>query len=147
MPVSLRVAQTLDLDSDGDREDRALAATTRTVPLARPAATIEPKDGKYVSAVNDDSIQVSQGAVTHYTFGGSCQAENKVHVPISPSDGTVMFVDLPFTGDPNLVTTATAQGDFTSNTGVELDITTDQHVVGGHSPALSVDEARQLELE
>ena len=132
--VSLRVAQTLDLDSDGDREDRALATTSRAVPLARPATSIEPEDGKYVSAVNSDSIEVSKGAVTHYTFGGSCPAEDKVHAPISPSDGTFLFVDSSPTTEPKLFATVAGQGRFTSNTGVELDITTEQDLQGDTRP-------------
>jgi hypothetical protein len=59
VPVSLRVAQTLDLDSDGDREDRALATTTRSVALARPATMIEPPDGAYVSDATNNSDSVS----------------------------------------------------------------------------------------
>ena len=49
VPVSVRVAQTVDLDSNGDSEDRAQTSTTRRVPLARPEVSIEPRDGYYVA--------------------------------------------------------------------------------------------------
>jgi hypothetical protein len=64
--VSVRVTQTLDLDSDGDREDRALATTTRNVPLVPPATAIEPPDGKYVDVdPNGGSyVVVAQNYVT-----------------------------------------------------------------------------------
>jgi hypothetical protein len=97
VPVSLRVAQTLDLDSDGDREDRALATTTRSVALARPATMIEPPDGAYVSDAtnNSDSIQVSQGTITHYNFDPPCGMANTLDnpAPIDPSDGSFTFSD------------------------------------------------------
>ena len=44
--MSVRVQQTIDLDSDGDSDDRALTSAMRNVPLARPALSIEPSDGE-----------------------------------------------------------------------------------------------------
>ena len=138
VPVSLRVAQTLDLDSDGDREDRALATTTRAVQLARPATTIEPADGEYVSALpnNSDGLRVSQGAVTHYVFGfaGSCVVGDvddnlKPPVPINPSDGTFTFISSP-PSQLGVVTTITVEGQF-SNNAVTLQADVNVGIVGG----------------
>jgi hypothetical protein len=121
VPVSLRVAQTLDLDSDGDHEERALTATARNVSLVRPATSIEPKDGTYTGQPSGDSLQVSQGIVTHYRFGGPCTAEDTPPpTPINPSDGSFHFDDL--SGGPDFTQTS-VDGQFSSNTAVALDIT------------------------
>jgi hypothetical protein len=136
--VSLRVAQTLDLDSDGDREDRALATTTRAVQLARPATTIEPADGEYISILpnNSDSLQVSHGAVTHYVFGfarscvvGDVDGNLKPPAPINPSDGTFRFISSPPSG-PDAVTTIAVEGQF-SNNAVTLQADINVDIIGG----------------
>ena len=122
VPVSLRVAQTLDLDSDGDREDRALATTTRNVPLARPATTIEPEDGTYVSAQNGDSLQVSGGAVTYYDFSidpqcASGRAADKVQAPINPTNGVFSIND---TARGTIDVSVAVSGQFTDNTQLNI---------------------------
>jgi hypothetical protein len=120
--VSLRVAQTLDLDSDGDREDRALATATRNIPLARPATTIEPEDGTYNSILNHPyTLQVSQGAVTRYRFAGSCPAFNRFDAPINPSDGKFTISDSRgIGGAPDLTPIVDVTGQFSSNTALTL---------------------------
>jgi hypothetical protein len=121
--VALRVAQTLDLDSNRDREDRALATTTRNVPLARSATTIEPADGEYVSADNGDSIQVLNGAVTFYNFfakptlDGVCGgADHQYQGPINPRDGTFSINDTYLNRTETEGLQTTGYGQFSSNT-------------------------------
>jgi hypothetical protein len=121
VPLSLRVAQTLDLNSDGDREDRALATTSRAVQLARPATSIEPEDGTYTGTPSGDSLQVSGGAVTHYTFGGSCAAINGISAPINPSDGSFGWV-VDGSGQPETTITSVDHGQFSSNSAVAFDV-------------------------
>ena len=67
--VSVRVAQAIDLDSDGDSEDRSVATTARSVPLASPASAIVPSDGWYVNGnTTEDRLRVEQGAVVEFNF-------------------------------------------------------------------------------
>jgi hypothetical protein len=96
--VSVRMAQTVDLDSDGDSEDRALTSTTRTLPLATTAIAIVPTDGWYVG----DSMNrflVEQGSVVHYDLPGGgispcgLAPGNAVSAPIDPQTGTFSFND------------------------------------------------------
>src|SRR5215211_7399646 len=99
--VSVRVAQTVDLDSDGDSEDRAVASTARSVPLASPATAIVPDDGWYVNGnLTEDRLLVEQGAVVQYNFPSTTQAcpgllglGEAVQGPIDPQTGDFSFVD------------------------------------------------------
>ena len=53
VPVSLRVAQTVDLQATVQSEDRALTSTARSVPLVSTQLSIEPSDGYYVNGAGD----------------------------------------------------------------------------------------------
>jgi hypothetical protein len=124
VPVSIRVVQSVDLDSDGDSEDRALATTSRSVPLARPATSIEPAEGYYVSLVNDtDDLDVANGAVTGYSLLsgssvgcdiGPANENNQIKAPVDPQTGQFSFTD---TSGPYIspTVTTTVQGTFTSS--------------------------------
>ena len=125
VPVAIRVVQTVDLDSDGDNEDRALATASRSVPLARPATTIEPTEGSYVSLVNDtDDVDVANGAVTGYSllsgmsvgcYIGPANEANEIKAPVDPQTGQFSFTDVsgPYVSP---TVTVTVQGTFTSST-------------------------------
>jgi hypothetical protein len=67
--VSVRMAQTVYLDSGGGREDRALTSTTRTLPLATAATAIVPTDGWYVGD-SKNRFLVEQGSVVHCDLPG-----------------------------------------------------------------------------
>jgi len=113
--VSVRVAQTVDLDSDGDSEDQAVA-TTASVPLASPTTAIEPDDGWYVNGnTTEDRLRVEQGAVVQYEFPSVTQActglnglGDDVQGPIDPQTGQFSFVDDVLGG----VIVTTAKGTF-----------------------------------
>jgi hypothetical protein len=133
VPVSLRAAQTVDLDSDGHNEQRTRAAATRTVTLATPTTTIEPKDGQYQNTAND-SIDVSGGYVTSFGFlsatDGPCGVGpgDEVYAPIDPQTGlfgftsrlegygptTLTNVNGEFTGDQKATVFATISVDNTN---------------------------------
>ena len=116
--VSVRVAQTVDLDSDGDSEDQAVATTARSVPLASPATAIVPDDGWYVNGnLTEDRLLVEQGAVVQYNFPSAAQAQvcpgllglgEAVHGPIDPQTGDFSFVDNVLGG----VIVVSAKGNF-----------------------------------
>jgi hypothetical protein len=120
VPVSLRAVQTVDLDSDGDAEERAAVAATRRVALATPPATIEPADGSYINR-SDDAVTVKGGSVTGVrlmsTVSGPCRlgACTEVSAPIDPqrgifafeSKGTAPAVDVSVQGVFNTTTNAT----------------------------------------
>jgi hypothetical protein len=100
--VSVRVAQTVDLDSDGDSEDQAVASTARSVPLASPATAIVPDDGWYVNGTTtEDRLLVEQGAVVQYNFPSAVEPVcpgllglgEAVHAPIDPQTGDFSFLD------------------------------------------------------
>jgi hypothetical protein len=96
VPVSLRAVQTVDLDSDGDAEERAAVAATRRVALATPPATIEPQDGSYINR-SDDALTVKGGSVTGLrlmsTVSGPCGlgACTEVSAPVDPQTGVFGF--------------------------------------------------------
>jgi hypothetical protein len=123
--VSLRVAQTVDVDSDGDNDDRAGAATTRRVALATPANTIEPKDGRYQNLDSaTDYLRVAGGQVVHYFFLASLSpcgfgpADN-VQAPIDPQTGQFSFADtVPGAGPP---ATTVVNGRFRDTTSSVVD--------------------------
>jgi hypothetical protein len=126
-PVSVRVAQRVDLDSDGHSEDRALAATTRRVLVARPAISIEPRDGYFVNSARNsftDLLQVAGGHVVYYSFvplvESPCGVGPAHHVsaPIDPQTGLFSFADTTNFSDPPV--TVTAQGDFRDATSLVL---------------------------
>jgi hypothetical protein len=108
--VSLRVAQTVDVGSDGDNDDRARAATTRRVALATPANTIEPKDGRYQNLDSaTDYLRVAGGQVVHYFFLASLSPcgvgpANNVQAPIDPQTGQFSFADTAAGGGPSATT-------------------------------------------
>ena len=114
--VSVRVAQTVDLDSDGDGEDQAVATTARSVPLASPTTAIVPDDGWYVNGnTTEDRLRVEQGAVVQYEFPSVTQActglnglGDDVQGPIDPQTGQFSFVDDVLGG----VIVTTAKGTF-----------------------------------
>jgi hypothetical protein len=122
VPVSLRVAQTVDLNSDGDHEDRALATTTRNVPLARPAVSIEAKDGYYSSTLPQtyDHMQVYKGAVTQYGFVSGAHGPCGIgpgdilpkSAPVDPTNGTFSFSDTFSIGPGNPTSTTDVKGHF-----------------------------------
>jgi len=124
VPVSVRVAQTVDLDSDGDTEDRALTSTTRSVPLARPELSIEPRDGDYENGAND-SLEVSAGYVTSFFFMSGTNSPcgigpaNEVRAPIDPQTGDFSFTSTNPVTDPPANTTA--KGTFNDATDLTLD--------------------------
>jgi hypothetical protein len=99
--VSVRVAQAVDLDSDGDSEDRAVATTARSVPLASPATAIVPDDGWYVNGnLTEDRLRVEQGAVVEFNFPSALRAcsglgglGDAVQAPVDPQTGQFSFVD------------------------------------------------------
>ena len=125
--VSVRVAQTVDLDSDGDSEDRALTATTRRVPLARPETSIEPRDGGYENSASD-SLQVSAGSVVSFSFVSGTSSPcgvgpaNNVQAPIDPQTGEFSFNSTNTRRRGPAIET-TAKGTFGDNTDLELDAT------------------------
>jgi hypothetical protein len=98
VPVSLSVAQTVDLDSDGDAEERAAIAATRRVALATPATLIQPKDGSYNNTPGD-LLNVNGGYITGYGFvsatDGPCRVGpgNEAYAPIDPQTGRFGFLD------------------------------------------------------
>jgi hypothetical protein len=112
VPVSLRVAQTVDLDSDGHNEQRTLAAATRNIALATPTTTIEPKDGRYqnVDSAND-YLRVAGGQVVHFFFmsatDGPCRVGpgDDIQAPIDPQTGLFSFATTAPGGDPPVTTT------------------------------------------
>lgn len=114
--VSVRAAQAVDLDSDGHSEDRAVATTARSVPLASPATAIVPSDGWYLNGnTTEDRLRVEQGAVVDFNFPSATQActglsglGDAVQGPIDPQTGQFSFVDDVLGG--TIVTTA--NGDF-----------------------------------
>jgi hypothetical protein len=122
--VSARVVQTLDLDSDGRSEDRAVASTNRRVPLARPATSIEPADGDYQNSAQDH-IQVAGGYVVHFGFLSGLDSPCRFGVaasviaPIDPQTGLFSFTHTE-TG-PN--STTTVLGDFRDATSLVVDAT------------------------
>ena len=127
VPVSVRVAQKVDFDSDGDSEDRASAATTRRVLVARPAISIEPRDGYFVNSTNagfTDLLEVAGGHVVYYGFVPLVESPcgvgpaNHVSAPIDPQTGLFSFTDTTHFGDPPV--TVTAQGDFRDATSLVL---------------------------
>jgi hypothetical protein len=123
--VSVSLVQTVDLDSDGDSEDRARAAAVRRVPLARPAVSIEPRDGYFVNGAGDNLL-VSGGKVVAFVFSSGTASPCGVgpadyaSAPIDPQTGMFSF---------NITTTAgltppvntTAQGTFTDTLSLTLD--------------------------
>jgi hypothetical protein len=123
VPVSVRVVQTVDLDSDGDSEDRALTSATRSVPLARPELSIEPGDGYYVNGAGD-SLQVRAGYVISFFFMSGTSSPcgvgpaNIVQAPIDPQTGEFSFTST----NPELQPPAntTAKGTFTDATDMTL---------------------------
>jgi hypothetical protein len=126
VPVSARVAQTVDLQSDGDSEDRAVASTSRSVPLASTELSIEPRDGYYVNG-NGDRLQVGAGHVLDFFFFsgttspcGVGPADN-VMAPIDPQTGQFSFTSSSADLQPPVSTTA--QGTFTDTTDMTLDAT------------------------
>jgi hypothetical protein len=124
VPVSVRVAQTVDLDSDGDSEDRALTSTTRRVPLARPQISIEPRDGDYENGAGD-SLEVSGGYVVSFFFMSGTSSPcgigpaNTVRAPIDPQTGQFSFTSTNPQTDPPATTTA--KGTFSDATDLTLD--------------------------
>jgi hypothetical protein len=90
--VALRVSQALDVDADGDAEERAAIASARSVALATPATTIEPKDGQYQSTAGD-VIDVLQGHVTGFFFITGTDSPcgvgpaDQTYAPIDPQTG------------------------------------------------------------
>ena len=94
--VSLRVAQTVDPESDGARDDRALTSTAQSVPLASTALSIEPGDGYFVNGVGD-RLQMSAGHVVSYFFFSGTDSPcgdgpaNIVSAPIDPQTGQFSF--------------------------------------------------------
>ena len=123
--VSARVAQTVDLDSDGDIEDRALTSATRRVRLARPETSIEPRDGGYENSAND-SLQVSAGYVVSFSFISGTSSPcgvgpaNNVQAPIDPQTGQFSFNSTNTRRRGPSINT-TAKGTFGDNTDLELD--------------------------
>jgi hypothetical protein len=127
--VSLRVAQTVDVDSDGDNDDRAGAATTRRVELATPANTIEPKDGRYQNLDSaTDYLRVAGGQVVHYFFLASLSpcgvgpADN-VHAPIDPQTGQFSFANTAPGADPPVTTVVNGRFRDTTSSVVDAAIT------------------------
>ena len=126
VPVSVRVVQTVDLDSDGDSEDRALTSTTQRVPLASAELSIEPRDGYYVNGAGD-RLQTSAGYVTSFFFMSGTSSPcgvgpgNIVRAPIDPQTGEFSFTST----NPELQPPANtaAQGTFTDATDLTLDAT------------------------
>jgi hypothetical protein len=130
VPVSVSVAQTVDLDSDGGSEDRARAAATRQVALARPATSIEPRDGDFVNGASD-RLQVAGGKVVSYFFfsgtGSPCGVgpSDNVSAPIDPQTGNFSFNDtLSAVISPPVTTTA--QGTFTDAQSMSLNADVNQ---------------------
>lgn len=121
--VSVRAAQRVDLDSDGDAEDRALASTTRRVSLARRATSIEPPDGRYQSTPGD-WLDVAGGHVVGYFFLSGTASPcgvgpaGRVSAPIDPQTGLFSFANTGRWSNPPVTTTA--QGDFRDNTSLVL---------------------------
>ena len=125
--------QTVDLDSDGDNEDRALTSSSRSVSLARPATSIEPTEGYYVSLLNDtDDLDVANGAVTGYSllsgtsvgcYIGPANEANQIKAPVDPQTGQFSFTD---TSGPYIspTVTTTVQGTFTSSSEATFDTAT-----------------------
>jgi hypothetical protein len=126
VPVSVRVVQTVDLDSDGDSEDRALTSTTQRVPLARPELSIEPRDGDYENGAGD-SLRVSGGYVVSFFFFSGTSSPcgigpaNNVQAPIDPQTGEFSFTSTNPQTDPPANTTA--KGTFSDATDMTLDAT------------------------
>jgi hypothetical protein len=120
VPVSLRAVQAVDLDSDGDAEERAAVAATRRIALATPPTTIEPQDGSYINR-GDDAVTVKGGSVTGLrlmsTVSGPCMrgACTEVSAPIDPQTGVFGFaskgsapeVDVSVQGEFDTTTSAT----------------------------------------
>ena len=121
--VSVRATQRVDLDSDGDSEDRVLASTTRRVALARPANSIEPDDGYYQSNAGD-FLLVGGGHVIQFSFVSAIRSPcaagpgGPASAPIDPQTGLFSFVST-FNGTTPPVKT-TAQGDFRDATSMVL---------------------------
>jgi hypothetical protein len=104
------VSQTVDLDSDGDAEERAAVAATRRVALATPATTIEPKDGRYQNVdTGTDYLRVAGGQVVHYFFLATASPcgvgpADDVQAPIDPQTGEFSFGDTVPGVDPAVTT-------------------------------------------
>jgi hypothetical protein len=126
VPVSVRVAQTVDLQSDGDNEDRALTSTSRSVPLASTELSVEPRDGYYVNG-NGDRLQVSAAHVVSFFFFSGTDSPcgigpaDNVMAPIDPQTGQFSFTSSGTDVQPPVNTAA--QGTFTDNTDLTLDAT------------------------
>ena len=94
--VSVRMSQTVDVDSDGDTEDRQTTAALRTVPVATPATAIVPTDGWYIGD-SQNRFLVEAGSVVHYDLpggGATCaNTANAVSAPVDPQTGTFSFDD------------------------------------------------------
>jgi hypothetical protein len=101
--VSVRTTQAVDVDSDGRSEDRALASTARSVPLASPAVAIVPEDGWYVHAgTAADRVRVEQGHVDSYNLPSAASAcgltsvgddSTRISAPVDPQTGQFSFDD------------------------------------------------------
>jgi hypothetical protein len=122
--VSVRVAQTVDLDSDGNPEDRAATSTTQRVPLARPEQSIEPQDGDYENSAGD-TLTVKSGYVTYFFFISGASSPcgvgpaNTVQAPIDPVTGEFSFTSSNQQISPPV--SVAAMGTFSDNTDTSLD--------------------------
>jgi hypothetical protein len=120
--VSVRVAQTVDLRSDGERDDSAVTSTTRSVPLASPRLSIEPGDGYFVNGVGDE-LQVSAGHIVSYFFFSGTSSPcgdgpgNVLSAPIDPQTGQFSFTST----IPDSTTSVSARGTFTDADDMTLD--------------------------
>jgi hypothetical protein len=124
LPVSVRVVQSVDLQSDGDNEDRAVTSTSRRVPLTSTALSIEPRDGYYVNGAGD-RLQVSAGHVISFFFFSGTDSPcgigpaDNVNAPIDPQTGQFSFTSS--NGDVQPPVSTAAQGTFTDTTDMTLD--------------------------
>jgi hypothetical protein len=120
--VLVRVAQTVDLQSDGDRDDAALTSTAQSVPLASPQLSIEPGDGYFVNGAGDE-LQVSAGHIVSYFFFSGTSSPcgdgpaNVLSAPIDPQTGQFSFTST----IPDSTTSVSARGTFTDANDMTLD--------------------------
>ena len=124
--MSVRVAQTVDLEADGETEDRAVTSSSQNVPLASAELSIKPRDGYYVNG-SGDQLQVSAAHVASFFFFSGTDSPcgvgpaNNVMAPIDPQTGQFTFTSsIPGLQPP---ANTAAQGTFTDATDMTLDAT------------------------
>ena len=124
--MSVRVAQTVDLEADGETEDRAVTSSSQNVPLASAELSIKPRDGYYVNG-SGDQLQVSAAHVaSFFFFSGTAHRAASARRTTSWRRSTRKPGQFTFTSSiPGLQPPANtaAQGTFTDATDMTLDAT------------------------